>query len=227
MKKTKSGVYFIGNKVNGKIYIGSSFDMDKRWINHRHELNRQKHHSLHLQRSYNKYGIEAFEFNIIEYSNPIKDELLECEQKWIDFYTCYEPKYGYNILAKAHSSLGFKHTEESKKKIGLRSKGQQTFLGLSHTDNAKKMIGDSSRGRKGYWRGKKISIEARTKQSISMKGRYSGEKSYKAKTTEAEVLKMRELYASGKRICDIVKMFTGSNWGRVDNIVKRVSWQHI
>ena len=50
------GVYMIKNKVNGKLYIGSSVDIQKRWINHRIYLRNNKHHSFQLQQDWNEYG---------------------------------------------------------------------------------------------------------------------------------------------------------------------------
>ena len=57
-----SGIYKITNKVNGKFYIGSSVDLKDRWRRHRSHLKNGSHVNTHLQRSYNKYGKEAFIF---------------------------------------------------------------------------------------------------------------------------------------------------------------------
>ena len=49
------GIYEIRNKVNNKIYIGSSSCIISRWASHRHMLNNNKHSNIHLQRSWNKH----------------------------------------------------------------------------------------------------------------------------------------------------------------------------
>lgn len=36
MAKSSSGVYVIANKVNGKIYVGLSKSIQKRWAAHKH-----------------------------------------------------------------------------------------------------------------------------------------------------------------------------------------------
>ena len=59
------GVYMIKNKVNGKFYIGSSVDIQKRWINHRVDLRNNKHHSFQLQQDCSEYGQDNFEFLIL------------------------------------------------------------------------------------------------------------------------------------------------------------------
>ena len=65
----KSGIYRIVNKVNGKYYIGSSIDIEKRYKRHINELRQGKHHSILLQRAYNKYGEVEFELEILEIIN--------------------------------------------------------------------------------------------------------------------------------------------------------------
>jgi group I intron endonuclease len=56
------GVYQIKNLINGKMYIGSSINVLNRWSRHKTELINEKHHSIKLQRSVNKYGIINFTY---------------------------------------------------------------------------------------------------------------------------------------------------------------------
>lgn len=63
--KTQIGVYFIRNKINNKFYVGHSIDISKRFLAHKSYLNRGLHHSTYLQRAWDKYGAENFEFGII------------------------------------------------------------------------------------------------------------------------------------------------------------------
>lgn len=59
------GIYKIQNKINGKVYIGESLDIDKRWLLHISELNDNAHHSYKLQEDWNKYGQDNFGFKVI------------------------------------------------------------------------------------------------------------------------------------------------------------------
>ena len=59
------GIYKITNKVNGKVYIGESLDLERRWKEHLLELGSKQHINLKLQKDYNIYGYEAFEFEIL------------------------------------------------------------------------------------------------------------------------------------------------------------------
>ena len=85
------GIYQIRNLLNGKIYIGQSMDIEKRWSTHRAELKHNYHHNIHLQSAWNKYGEESFEFSIIEECNM--DQLDQREIYWISIFNSYENVY--------------------------------------------------------------------------------------------------------------------------------------
>lgn len=87
------GIYKIKNLVNGKCYYGSSKNIKKRWKTHLNQLNIGKHHNIHLQRSWVKYGKESFMFEIVELCD--EKVLLEIEQKYLDLNS------GYNIGIKS------------------------------------------------------------------------------------------------------------------------------
>ncbi len=110
------GVYAIKNKVNGKIYIGSSNDLHRRKLVHFRELTNNKHCNRWLQKSFIKHGMDNFEFEIIE---EVQDELklIEREQYWLDFHKSYQSRNGYNICKVAGGTDGITYTEESKQKI--------------------------------------------------------------------------------------------------------------
>ena len=59
------GIYKIENRINNKVYIGESLDIQKRWELHISELNNKTHHSYKLQKDWNKYGQDNFEFEVI------------------------------------------------------------------------------------------------------------------------------------------------------------------
>jgi group I intron endonuclease len=60
-----------------------------------------------IEKALLKYGYSSFRLEILEYCN--KDEILSKEQYYMDLL-----KPEYNILTKAGSRLGFKHSEETK-----------------------------------------------------------------------------------------------------------------
>lgn len=65
-------IYLILNQINGKYYIGSTTNWKKRKRSHFKQLRKGIHHSLYLQRAFNKYGENNFIFILIEtcYFNP-------------------------------------------------------------------------------------------------------------------------------------------------------------
>lgn len=110
-----SGVYTITCTANGKIYVGSSRDITRRWKEHRKELQSDQHFNLYIQRSWHKYGAENFEFRVIE---PVSsDRLIEREQYWIDYYDATSRSKGFNLRAKARSNLGTKFSSESRARM--------------------------------------------------------------------------------------------------------------
>lgn len=60
----KTGIYKIQNLINGKIYIGQSKNIEKRWLRHKTTAFNKNDHSynLPLYRAIRKYGLENFSF---------------------------------------------------------------------------------------------------------------------------------------------------------------------
>lgn len=118
----KSGIYMFTNNINNKKYIGSSIDLNKR-INRyfqEHYLNiNNRYKNFIIIKALKKYSISNFTISILEYTSNSRLELIKREQYWID-----NLKPEYNILKKAWSSLGYKHTLEAKLKISLAKKGK-------------------------------------------------------------------------------------------------------
>jgi group I intron endonuclease len=112
-----SGIYKILNKANGKYYVGSSIDLNKRWSSHKKSLIRNKHPNIHLQRAWNKYGMDNFEFGILEYVN--ENDLLKHEQKYLED----EDENRYNICRTAGNTLGIKASSETRLKMSLQRRG--------------------------------------------------------------------------------------------------------
>lgn len=50
------GIYKIENILNGKVYIGSSSNIENRIAQHKQDLKRNRHHSFKLQNDFNEFG---------------------------------------------------------------------------------------------------------------------------------------------------------------------------
>lgn len=116
------GVYKITNIKNGKFYIGSSIDIHTRWKQHINQLNKNIHNNIHLQNAWNKYGKNAFLFEILEECD--KNNLRDLEQTYIDNTKCLDKKIGYNIAPKTDMT---EISDETKDKISNTLKGK--FVG--------------------------------------------------------------------------------------------------
>jgi len=96
------------------MYIGSSVNL---WSRFKEHLG-NKHSNIHLQRAFVKYGLDQFNFIVLEFCTP--DKLIELEQKYLNLVSDK-----YNICPIAGSSLGRKHSDETKAKIGMASRGRK------------------------------------------------------------------------------------------------------
>lgn len=122
--KKVSGIYIITNKISGKIYIGESLDIYRRWHDeHIPQLRKKRHYNKELQNDFNKYGEENFSFEILErYSedNPIttKAKIIILES--------------YYITAFKKSGIGLYNSENTLIEIILGNKipqgGNATIL---------------------------------------------------------------------------------------------------
>jgi len=98
----RSGIYCIRNIVNNKIYIGSTVDFDKRWQDHKRKALGSYHKNKHLQSAILKYGIDNFNFEILEFVST--DKLFEREQFYLDTFKPFD-KVGYNKAIKSGGGL--------------------------------------------------------------------------------------------------------------------------
>lgn len=156
-----SGIYAIENRDNGKYYIGSSSNLKKRKRTHFRDLENNKHHSRYLQRAYNKYGPENFEFIVLFNCKP--EDCLEFENNFIK-----ELLPEYNTSKDAISPMkGRKHSKSTLEKF----KQRQVKSGAEH-----------------YTHGKSTSEETKKKQSIAHSGhKHSEETKQKMRETAIRI----------------------------------------
>jgi len=121
--KPISGIYIIVNTINKKCYIGSAISIKQRFTQHRRLLRQNRHFNNHLQSSWNKYGEQAFKFELLE-RGPAED-LIRGEQYWIDLLEVTNPKKGYNKRVLASTNLGIKASEETRLKLSLAHMGHK------------------------------------------------------------------------------------------------------
>lgn len=170
-------VYKITNIEANKIYVGSAVYFAQRKGEHLSKLRRQIHHNKYLQNAFNKYGEKAFVFEIIEHCT--KETFVKREQYFID---TLNPEY--NFLKVAYSSIGFKHSEETKQLLSKKFKGMQRSL-----------------GRKFGWESKRKQAIAKSKPVLQFDANMNLLNEFESAKVAAEILFNKATRASGIRDC--------------------------
>ena len=100
------GIYLITNKLNNKVYVGQSINIEKRWGEHkRNAFNSNTHtYNYPLYQAMRKYGLQSFNFQVLEETDI--DKLTEEEQYYINQYHSLDPNCGYNLVPAINSKRG-------------------------------------------------------------------------------------------------------------------------
>lgn len=125
---SNKGIYKITCTVTGKFYIGSSVNLKRRKFWHFCQLKNNKHDNFHLQAAYQKYGKEAFIFEVLEFfeEDILTEKVIQIEQTYLDNLQPYNPKIGYNLCKVAGvpaSRKGFKHSIKTIELFKTQRKG--------------------------------------------------------------------------------------------------------
>ena len=134
------GIYSITNKTTGKMYIGQSVNIEKRWKQH---IRAYDANNSYIDRSLKKHGEDAFDFNILFECD--KSKLSDEEQKFIKLYGTY--KNGYNLTWGGEISPSI--FPEIAKKISESNKGEKAYwYGKHFSEETKKKLSAMRKGRK-------------------------------------------------------------------------------
>lgn len=143
------GIYRITNLINGKTYIGKTgANFGDRWDCHRAQLRGGYHDNPHLQRAWNKYGENNFEFCIVECVTDVS-ALDDLEKKYIIQYR--ERNLCYNILDGGDGGfrLGSHLSEDAKRRIAEKNRVNMT--GRKASDRTKAKMSNSQLERYSKW----------------------------------------------------------------------------
>lgn len=142
--KKQKGIYMITNKFNNKVYIGQTRQpIIKRYWHHLWKLKDNSHDNIHLQNSFNKYGIENFEFTVLSTVVNV-DELNELEISYISKFR--EEGLCFNIQDGGQKIGNYIRTDEIKKSIGEKNRIHMTGKKLS--EETKKKMSESHKANK-------------------------------------------------------------------------------
>jgi group I intron endonuclease len=249
VRKKLMGVYTILNSINGKLYIGSSKDIHRRWEAHRSHLKYGRHPNKHLQNAYNQYGKEAFTYTVLEEITN-DEELIVREQHWIDTLDSCSEEYGYNltidIKRRSHNTVtrakmrdirkGRSHSAETRLRIGAAQKGrsisheQRDLLRLLSTGRTPSIETRSKISL--ALRKRTLSPEHRKKISISARGRAHSEatraklSTLNGTLTPVQVIEIRDRLNRGERVITLAKEY-GVSEATIRKIKKGDTWKHL
>ena len=132
-------IYKVTNKVNGKCYIGKTvYNLEHRKKGH---LKVKNIRNYPFYNALNKYGLGSFTWETIYVCNN-EEELNKMEMYFIKELNTLHPN-GYNLSLGGDGQSGFKHSEESKRKISENNwmrglpKERHPMYGKHHTSESK------------------------------------------------------------------------------------------
>lgn len=214
------GIYKITNKINNKCYIGKSSDIDRRWKDHQRLAfsSGHKEYNKVLYQAFRKYGLENFNFEIIEEIEDNYESLSnEKEKYWIQFYNSYQTGYNESLGGDGGSVKGHcKGEENGQAKLTLEDVikiRQQYSQGLSKGEvypQYKNKIGE--RGFSAVWTGqtwKDVMPEVYTqenKEKTSKRGMGLGSKKQRL-FSEDEVRIIRKAKQEGKKRQEVYLLY--------------------
>lgn len=139
-------IYKITNTANDNFYVGSSVNVKARFSAHRRDLRCGDHHCVPLQKAWDKYGAECFEFAVIE-EMPSAIDLHAAENRWLKEH--YGKSYCYNTGTNAGAAfLGKSHGNDAKRKVSEAQKGKRHRLGHTNSPDHRDRISSAMKGKK-------------------------------------------------------------------------------
>lgn len=137
-----SGIYSIQNKINGKRYIGQSKNIERRFKDHLSRLENGNHDNDYLQKSFDKYGGQCFEFKIV--CECSIEDLDKEEKRFINLYGTY--LQGYNLTTGGEISPML--MPEIRNKVSEAMKGEKNHnYGKQFSKQHKSKIKESNKGK--------------------------------------------------------------------------------
>ena len=179
-------IYCIKNTINNKEYIGlTTRTLEKRWKQHIYESNKKDSWEWNtpLGNAIKKYGKDLFQVFVLEECSS-ETELKQKEIQLIKERKSLSTETGYNLSFGGDGRLGYKLSEETKRKIGEGNKGKtytaeslekmsvaakKRSVGKPSPMDGKKHTEESKQKIVSFLTGRKQSEETKRKKSESMK----------------------------------------------------------
>lgn len=195
-------VYGIYNKLNGKLYIGITNNIKRRWSEHKKKSKKITEKSYPIHQALAKYGISNFVFKNIENTSTL-DEANIKEMQWIKLLK----ENNYQLYNQTNGGDGTKGcsnpwTDEQKKKKSIEMSGSNNpMFGI-------KLFGKSN-GNYGK------QMKPHVKESLLKTRR---------KLTDQQIQSIINLFASGKYTQTQLSKDFNVSLTQIHRIVRGKSW---
>lgn len=168
------GIYVIRNTPTGKVLVGSSRNVFKRFRYHQQTARRGTHKNPYFQHAWDKHGAESFTYTLVV-SCELSD-LIAKEDYWMAVLESRDPAKGYNLKA----ATGREQSAETRAKIAAASRARMTpearahlsaiHSGVLHWNYGKKAPAETREKLRVSHLGKTQSPETVAKRAAAMRG---------------------------------------------------------
>ena len=228
------GIYKIKNLINGKIYVGQSNNIERRFAQHKSPYEQARFSDKPLYKAFLKYGIENFDFSIIEECSI--EQLNDREKFWISELNTLIHQNGYNITSGGDGVTddnhpGHKLTKEDVIDIRTRYNNKERCKEVENIYSNR--IGHS--GFSKIWKGetwKDIMPEVYTEENKNFHKHNTGQKGSsngRALLSEEDVYSIRLRKKNGEDIKKVYEdyKYTGIKFNCFRQTWLGYNWKHI
>lgn len=230
-------IYIIQNKLNNKLYVGKTSNLDRRRKEHiKVALGGKDKYGRNFRAVHaaiTKYGKDNFNFFSIEkFSDEI--EAYEAEAFWIEYFQSHRKNIGYNETMGGYGFLsGINHplygthpTEETRKKLSDARKGKKPSLGVKQSATVRAAWSMQRKGSGNAMYGKHHSDDGRKHISEAKlaSDKNKGETHRLSTVTNQQASEMRTLFADGMIRSKIAELYNIS-WLIVHRIVTNKTYK--
>lgn len=217
-------IYLIRRIGGDRLYVGATWNFQRRMCEHRSKLLLGKHSNSKLLATFKKYGIDQLECAIVEHVGW--DANVEArETHWITFFDSFSR--GLN-MAPSGSGVGKVVADETRRKIGDKSRGRTTTaetkarLSIASKNQSRAARQAAAEKKRGRLRPPHAVLATAQKNRGSKRSEQARENISRAlrKIPDSDVPAILAMIESGTRYIDIAGIF-GVSKQTICNVKKR------
>ena len=207
-------IYKYTNKINGKIYIGKTINVERRKKEHL----KDRRVDVPFHRAIDKYGIENFDFEVIFVADStlknteLNYVLNEKESYYISYYNSNNKKFGYNLTSGGDGVAGYVYTEQARRNLSLSKMGENNpNWGKSASVETRKKMSEVRKGHRPY--NNKIILQ------YDLQGNFI--KEWESALKAAESFGKYNQRSNITKACKENRIALGYRWKYKDNVINK------